>query len=51
MDGLAWDGIFNQNFGKLDGVLDGFHKDDDLIELQGIQKVHKLSILLIFFEF
>ena len=45
MDGLTWDGIFNQNFGELDGVLDRFHKDDDLIELKIVNQIHQLCNL------
>ena len=45
MDGLARDGILNQDFGKLDGVLDGFHKDNDLIELKIVNQIHQLCNL------
>ena len=45
MDGLAWDGVLDEHFSELNGVFDGFHKYDDLIELQVVNQVHQFGNL------
>ena len=45
MDGLAWDGVLDEYFCELDGVLDGFHKYDDLVKLQVVNQVHQFGNL------
>lgn len=46
MDSLAWNGVLDEDFRKLNSVLDRFYKDNDLIELELVNQVHQLSNLL-----
>ena len=45
MDGFAWDGVLDEHFSKLNRVFDGFHKYDDLVELQVVNQVHQFGNL------
>ena len=50
MDSLGWEELLVENFSQLLGVLDGLDKDDYLVELQLVQKIHELGDLLFLVE-
>ena len=46
VDGFARDRVLHEYFSELNGVLDRFDEDDDLIELKLVDQVHQLGNLL-----
>ena len=48
MDSLGGDGVLVEHLVELDGVVDLAHKDDNLVELQLIDKIHQLADLVTF---
>ena len=45
MDRLGWEVLLAENLGELFGVLDRLDKDDDLVELQLVQKADWIAIV------
>jgi hypothetical protein len=50
VDRLGWEVLLAENLGELFGVLDRLDKDDDLVELQLVQKVYEFSDLILVFK-
>ena len=46
MDGLGGDGVLVEHLVEFDGVVHLAHEDDDLVELQLIDQIHKLTDLV-----
>ena len=46
MNGFAGDRVLNENLCELNGILDRFYKNDDLIELELVNQVHQFGNLL-----
>merc|ERR1711865_1091858 len=50
VDGEGWEAALHEQLVKCSGTLDRLHKNDDLVELQGIEQVVQLAVLLLFCE-
>ena len=50
MDCLRGEVLLAEHFGELLRVLDGFYEDNDLVELQLVEQIHKFSDFLFVFK-
>jgi hypothetical protein len=50
VDRLGWEVLLAENLSELLGVLDRLDEDDDLVELQLVQKVYEFSDLILVFK-